>query len=98
MPFDARVDAWARLAFLQLPSPAVAALLRVFGSAERIFSASRAQLSAATSATTATRIQTSVGGAVLDGTREWLSRDDHQLIASLPRMWDSIAPFLGPTE
>lgn len=83
MPLDARVEAWARLALLQLPSQAVAALLRTFGSAERIFSASRGQLSAATSSSTATRIQTSVESALLDGTREWLARDDHQLIA-----WD----------
>ena len=26
----------------------------------------------------------------------WLLEDDHQLIASLPKMWDSIAPFLEP--
>jgi hypothetical protein len=26
----------------------------------------------------------------------WLLEDDHQLIASLPKMWDSIAPFLDP--
>jgi DNA processing protein len=83
MPFDARAEAWARLALLQLPSPAVAELLRTFGSAEGIFSASRAQLAAATSPTTATRIRTPVEGALLDATREWLSRDDHQLIA-----WD----------
>jgi hypothetical protein len=25
-----------------------------------------------------------------------LLQDDHQLIASLPRMWESIAPFLEP--
>jgi DNA processing protein len=83
MPLDARVDAWARLALLQLPSPAVAALLRALGSAERVFSASRGQLSAATSSTTATRIQTPIEGALLERTREWLSRDGHQLIA-----WD----------
>jgi DNA processing protein len=83
MPLDARVEAWARLALLQLPSPAVAALLRSFGSAEAIFSASRAQLSAATASTTAMRVQTPVEGALLDGTREWLAHDDHQLIA-----WD----------
>lgn len=83
MPLDARVEAWARLALLQLPSQAVAALLRTFGSPERIFSASRAQLSAATASTIATRVQTPFEGALLDGTRGWLARDDHQLIA-----WD----------
>jgi DNA processing protein len=83
MPFDARAEAWARLALLRLPSPVLAELLRTFGSAERIFSAPRAQLSAATSSTTASRIRTPVEGALLEATREWLSRDDHQLIA-----WD----------
>jgi|SRR5688572_14821323 len=83
MALDGRVEAWARLALLQLPSPAVAALLRTFGSAERVFSASRAQLSATTSPAMATRIRTPVENALLDGTRDWLSGDDHELIA-----WD----------
>ena len=83
MPLDARVEAWARLALLQLSSQAVAALLRAFGSPERIFDASRAQLSAAASPAIAARIQTPVEGALLDQTRDWLSHDDHQLIA-----WD----------
>jgi hypothetical protein len=27
-----------------------------------------------------------------------LLEDDHQLIASLPKIWDSVAPFLGLIE
>ena len=83
MPLDARAEAWARLALLQLPSPAIAALLRAFESPERIFSVSRSQLAAATSAATASRIAMPLDRAVLDQTREWLSREEHQLIA-----WD----------
>ncbi len=83
MPLHARADAWVRLALLQLPSSDVAQLLRTFGSAEGIFSASRAHLAAATSPAAATRIQARVDGALLDATREWLARDDHQMLA-----WD----------
>ena len=83
MPLDARVEAWARLSLLQLGSPAIAALLRAFESPERIFSVSRAQLAAATSAATASRIATPIERALLDQTRDWLSREAHQLVA-----WD----------
>ena len=83
MPLDARVDAWSRLALLQLPSPAIAALLRAFESPERIFSVSRQQLATVTSAATAARIATPVDGELREQIRDWLSRDDHQLIA-----WD----------
>jgi len=83
MPLDARIDAWARLALAQVAPAAVAVLLREFGSPERIFQLSRAQIVAATSVETAARIQTPVEGAVLDGTRRWLEDDGNELIA-----WD----------
>ena len=81
MPLDARVDAWARLALCQLQSRTITALLGKFGSAERIFSATRAQLTVATSPAIASRIQ--APASLLEATRQWLDHPDHQLVA-----WD----------
>jgi len=83
MPIDARVDAWLRLALAQLPAAAVAALLRAFGSPQRVFEASRAQLAAATSAQAASRLTTPIEGAILERTRRWLEGEDHEIVA-----WD----------
>lgn len=83
MPLDARLDAWARFALLQLPSLVAAGLLETFGSAERVLAASAAQLRAAVPAALAARISGPLDAALLGATRAWLAGADHQLIA-----WD----------
>jgi hypothetical protein len=47
MPLDARLEAWARIALAQVPTTALAPLLRAFGDAPRLLRASRAQVAAA---------------------------------------------------
>ena len=83
MPLDARVEAWARLALLRLPSEATTRLLKDFGSAEGIFAASRARLAAAASPALAARILARVEGDPWESTRRWLDHADHELVA-----WD----------
>lgn len=83
MALDPRLEAWARIAVAQLPGSAVAALLRTFGSPERLFGATRAQLAAASSPGIAQRVVAPVGGAMLDAVRSWLREPGHELLA-----WD----------
>jgi DNA processing protein len=82
MTLDPRLEAWARIALAPIPPQAVAALLRAFGSAERIVGASRASLAAAATPAVADRLQ-GVHGALLEATRVWLAGPGHDLLA-----WD----------
>ena len=83
MPLDARIDAWARLALAQVPTPALAVLLRAFGSPLEVFAASRPEVAAVTSSATASRVFTPIEGHVLEATRRWLDKPAHHLVA-----WD----------
>ena len=83
MALDARADAWARLALARIPPAALAPLLRAFATPERLLSASRTQIAAASSPETATRVLAPVEGGLLEATRRWLADPAHHLIA-----WD----------
>jgi DNA processing protein len=72
MPLDDRREAWARIAVAQLPSAALGALLKRFGSASAVLGASHAQLAAASSQEAADRLAASSGGGVLEALRAWL--------------------------
>ena len=85
MPLDAHVDAWAQLALAQIPSSALAALLRALDTPERILAASRGELAAASSDAIAARLREPVDGVQLDATRRWLANAEHQLVA-----WDDV--------
>ena len=83
MPLDARTEAWARLALLQLPASTIAALLRAFGSAQEIFAASRSHIAAATTVAAAQKISARPDEDALQAIRAWLAHETHELVA-----WD----------
>jgi DNA processing protein len=83
MPLDARLEAWARIALAQVPTAALAPLLRTFGSAHALLRANRAQVAAASSSAIADRLAAPLEGGLLEGIRKWLREPGHELIA-----WD----------
>ena len=83
---DARADAWAALAAAALPTGALVALLKAFGSPESLLGASHARIAAIAGAEAAGRL------AAPDpersrATRAWLDDPSHRLLA-----WDDEVP------
>jgi len=83
MPLDARLEAWARIALAQVPTTALAPLLRAFGDAPRLLRASRAQVTAASSVAVAERLAAPLDAGLLESIRKWLREPGHELVA-----WD----------
>lgn len=83
MPQDARLDAWARIAIAQLPSIALAALLRTFGSPQALLDTPRARIAAASSPAAADRLLAPADEERLAQMHAWLRAPGHELLA-----WD----------
>jgi len=77
-----RADAWAALAGAGLPTVALVALLRAFGSPESVLAASRSSVTAVAGADAAAQLATPDRERA-DATRTWLADPSHRLLS-----WD----------
>jgi len=80
-PIPANREAWAALSLRALPSTALVALLRAFGSPETVLAATRAQWSAVVPDAVVARLAAPIAADTLERANAWLAEPGHHLIA-----------------